>query len=142
MLSCVWKRPFVATEIGESDCRGTFITPLMEFLDQHGLGYLAWSWNAFGPCRPTAGAVRGLIQAGGSSAAAPQVAGVAALILNAKPGLSPAQVIEALKVTAIDVVNGHCHPRFGNVAGHGRDAASGYGLVNAAEAVSYALAKF
>jgi hypothetical protein len=51
--------PIVATEIGESDCRGTFITPLMQFLDQHGLGYLAWSWNAFGPCRPTVGTARG-----------------------------------------------------------------------------------
>jgi len=47
--------PIVATEMGESDCRGTFITPLMQFLDQHALSYLAWSWNAFGPCRPTTG---------------------------------------------------------------------------------------
>jgi len=45
--------PLVATEIGESDCAGTFITPLMEWLDANASGYLAWSWNAFGPCVPS-----------------------------------------------------------------------------------------
>lgn len=44
--------PIVSTEIGENDCAGTFITPLMEWHDTHGSGYLAWSWNAFGACRP------------------------------------------------------------------------------------------
>jgi hypothetical protein len=51
--------PIVATEIGQSDCVGTFITPLMQWLDSHGAGYLAWSWNAFGPCRPRVGANAG-----------------------------------------------------------------------------------
>jgi hypothetical protein len=46
------KTPIVATEIGENDCMGTFITPLMQWLDQHGGHYLAWSWNANGPCMP------------------------------------------------------------------------------------------
>jgi len=44
--------PLVATEIGENDCMGGFITPLMQWLDGHGAGYLAWSWNAFGACMP------------------------------------------------------------------------------------------
>jgi endoglucanase len=44
--------PIVATEIGENDCGGTFITSLMQWLDTNGSGYLAWSWNAFGACRP------------------------------------------------------------------------------------------
>jgi hypothetical protein len=44
--------PMVATEIGQDDCTGSFITPLMNWLDAHGDGYLAWSWNAFGPCTP------------------------------------------------------------------------------------------
>lgn len=44
------KIPVVATEIGENDCLGTFVTPLMQWLDQHGGNYLAWSWNAAGPC--------------------------------------------------------------------------------------------
>jgi hypothetical protein len=43
--------PIVATEIGENDCAsGTFIQSLMAWLDLHGEGYLAWSWNAFGAC--------------------------------------------------------------------------------------------
>ena len=42
--------PVVATEIGQDDCEGDFISPLMSFLDQHGGGYLAWSWNVQGQC--------------------------------------------------------------------------------------------
>ncbi len=42
--------PIVATEIGQDDCEGDFISPLMSFLDQHGAGYLAWSWNVQGQC--------------------------------------------------------------------------------------------
>ena len=78
----------------------------------------------------------------GTSAAAPQVAGVAALILGARPGLSPAQVKQAMLETAIDVRTGSCHPRFNNPAGVGRDLATGFGLVNAARAVRFALEKF
>lgn len=44
--------PVVATEIGESDCGGTFITQVMTWLDSQNIGYLAWSWNAFGACVP------------------------------------------------------------------------------------------
>jgi len=49
--------PVVATEIGERDCSDGFISQssdgggagLMQWLDQHGLGYLGWSWNS-GQC--------------------------------------------------------------------------------------------
>jgi subtilisin family serine protease len=79
----------------------------------------------------------------GTSAAAPQLAGAAALILSAKPGLKPAQVVEALSRTAVDVVEGHSFPqRFNQPAGLGADAATGAGLVNAAAAVEYAMNKF
>jgi len=44
--------PLVATEIGEDDCMGVFITPLMQWLDAHGGGYLAWAWNALPACVP------------------------------------------------------------------------------------------
>ena len=44
--------PLVATEIGEDDCMGVFVTPLMQWLDGHGAGYLAWSWNAGAACVP------------------------------------------------------------------------------------------
>lgn len=78
----------------------------------------------------------------GTSAAAPQLAGVAALILGAKPGLTPAQVIEAMVKTATDVVTGRCHQRYNNLAGAGPDKATGFGLVNALAAIKYAQANF
>jgi subtilisin family serine protease len=75
----------------------------------------------------------------GTSAAAPQLAGVAALLLGAKRDLTPPQVIQALAMTAMDVRAGRCHPRFNHPAGPGRDLATGYGLVNADRAVRYVL---
>jgi len=42
--------PVVATEIGEDDCMGSFITPLMSWLDGHGGSYLAWTWDTWGGC--------------------------------------------------------------------------------------------
>ena len=78
----------------------------------------------------------------GTSAAAPQTAGVCALILGARPNLTSAQVRECLVKTAIDVAVGRCHPRFNNPATPGPDLATGAGLVNAAAAVQYALAHF
>ena len=38
--------PVVAGEIGENDCAGTYINPLMAWLDSESTGYLAWAWNA------------------------------------------------------------------------------------------------
>jgi subtilisin family serine protease len=79
----------------------------------------------------------------GTSAAAPQVAGAAALVLSAKPGLKPAQVIEALSKMAIDVLIGRSFPqRFNEPAGPGFDNATGWGLVNASAAVEYAKNNF
>lgn len=78
----------------------------------------------------------------GTSAAAPQIAGVCALLLQAKPNLTPEQVHNCLVQTAVDVVAGHCNPRFNNPATPGPDLATGAGLVNAAAAVQYALAHF
>ncbi|HZS42098.1 MAG TPA: cellulase family glycosylhydrolase [Polyangia bacterium] len=42
--------PVVATEIGEDDCAGTFITSVMAWLDGHGDSYLGWTWDAWGGC--------------------------------------------------------------------------------------------
>lgn len=79
----------------------------------------------------------------GTSAAAPQLAGAAALILSAKPNLKPAQIVEALSRTATDVVVGHSFPqRFNEAAGPGFDAATGWGLINASAAVEYAKSNF
>lgn len=47
--------PLVVTEFGQNDCAGSFVTTLMRWLDTQHSGYLAWSWNAYGPCVPAQG---------------------------------------------------------------------------------------
>jgi Subtilase family len=69
----------------------------------------------------------------GTSAAAPQIAGVCALIKQACGRLTPPEVKDILNRTARDVtagVNGNGHP-----AGPGYDLATGHGLVDAHRAV-------
>lgn len=63
----------------------------------------------------------------GTSAAAPHAAGVAALILSARPTYTPDQVKQAMRATALDSM------------GVGVDRDSGYGVVDAYAAVQYAL---
>jgi subtilisin family serine protease len=65
----------------------------------------------------------------GTSAACPQVAGVAALLIEKKPSMTPAEVKEKLVKSATDVKKGSS--AMGNTAGPGVDAATGAGLVNA-----------
>jgi subtilisin family serine protease len=75
----------------------------------------------------------------GTSAAAPQLAGTAALIKQVAPDITPAAVKEVLAVTARDVVIGMCSPvpdiHGGLPAGPGDDDATGPGLVDAWSAV-------
>lgn len=63
----------------------------------------------------------------GTSAAAPHAAAIAAIVKSAKPSLTSAQILTAMKATALDI------------RGAGIDADSGVGLVMAKEAVDYAL---
>ena len=63
----------------------------------------------------------------GTSASAPVVAGVYALMMSAKPGLSPAALDDILFTTAVDL------------GGAGWDQEFGHGRVNASAAVSKAL---
>jgi subtilisin family serine protease len=65
----------------------------------------------------------------GTSAACPQVAGVVALLLEKKPGLSPADVKKKLMDTARDITTGTSGT--GETAGPGNDDATGAGLVDA-----------
>ena len=81
----------------------------------------------------------------GTSAAAPQLAGVAALIKQACPGLSPVQVRNIMKNTARDVTTGSSNPVQGTpifpagyTATAGVDIATGSGLVDAHKAVMVA----
>jgi subtilisin family serine protease len=71
----------------------------------------------------------------GTSAAAPQLAGAAALVKQACPRLTPAEVRSVLMSTARDVTTGTNHPNFGNAAVVGPDTATGNGLVDAHRAV-------
>lgn len=68
----------------------------------------------------------------GTSAAAPQVAGICALLLQKKPTLTPAQVKAVLRATAADVKQGTS--AMGEKAGPGDDPATGAGLVDALKA--------
>lgn len=40
--------PLIVGEIGEHDCQGIYIGPLMDWLDANGGSYLAWTWNTYG----------------------------------------------------------------------------------------------
>ena len=72
----------------------------------------------------------------GTSAAAPQIAGICALIKQACPRLSPPQIKEILISTARDVTKGKCSSFTGsNSAKPGPDLATGSGLVDAFEAL-------
>jgi Subtilase family len=78
----------------------------------------------------------------GTSAAAPQIAGVCALIRQACPGLTPVQVRDILKSTARDVTTGTAAASTGgNAATVGPDLATGHGLVDANKAVLVAQVK-
>ena len=81
----------------------------------------------------------------GTSAAAPQLAGVAALIKQACPALGPAQIKDTLMKTARDVTTGTCNTVFplhtGLPAAAGFDTATGSGLVDAHKAVLMAKVK-
>jgi subtilisin family serine protease len=76
----------------------------------------------------------------GTSAAAPQLAGLCALLLQADPHLSPGDIKAILRRTARDVTKGHANPASdpkgaGVPAGVGEDGATGAGLVDALAAV-------
>jgi endoglucanase len=40
--------PLIAGEIGQNDCGSAMFTTLMNWLDAHNAGYLAWTWNTWG----------------------------------------------------------------------------------------------
>lgn len=74
----------------------------------------------------------------GTSAAAPQIAGICALLKQANPSLSPVQAKEILRNSAIDVLEGQTGAD-NPAAGPGVDLATGNGLVDAFRAVTLAL---
>ncbi|MBD2427040.1 S8 family serine peptidase [Phormidium sp. FACHB-1136] len=75
----------------------------------------------------------------GTSAAAPQIAGVCALLKQLNRDLSPAQIKAILKTTAIDVSDGYSNPSSSGAAARaGPDLATGYGLVDVEKAIAAA----
>lgn len=74
----------------------------------------------------------------GTSAAAPQLAGICALMKQANGQLSPADVRSILQRTAVDVTIGASNPRTGGIAGVGLDLATGAGLADAHKATMVA----
>lgn len=75
----------------------------------------------------------------GTSAAAPQLAGAAALIKQACKGLKPADIKDILMKTARDVTTGASNTASGgHAAGPGPDLATGNGLADAHKAVMVA----
>lgn len=42
------RHPVVTGELGEGDCRRTYIDDYMPWADRHGISYLGWTWNAHG----------------------------------------------------------------------------------------------
>jgi subtilisin family serine protease len=72
----------------------------------------------------------------GTSAAAPQLAGVCALLLEKNPGLTPSDIKSVLRRTARGVTTGAGNPSssddgIGELAGPGDTGAAGAGLVDA-----------
>lgn len=76
----------------------------------------------------------------GTSAAAPQLAGVCALLLQKDPSLTPSEVKSILRRSCRDVINGSANPfsneGVGLSAGPGIDEATGAGLVDAFAALN------
>ena len=72
----------------------------------------------------------------GTSAAAPQLAGLSALILQASSELKPSAVREIMQKSARDVVKGKCNESCGGAAAKkGPDNATGFGLADADKSV-------
>lgn len=73
----------------------------------------------------------------GTSAASPMVAGICALLKEADPELTPAEIKNILNYTARDITTGtNAH---GKAAAPGPDGATGFGLADAARAVDAVL---
>ena len=49
VLATAARVPVVFGELGEVDCRASYIDRLMRFADAHGIGYLGWAWDATSP---------------------------------------------------------------------------------------------
>jgi hypothetical protein len=44
------RAPMIVGEFGQTDCAHWFVDPLMDWADERGIGYLAWTWDAWPSC--------------------------------------------------------------------------------------------
>ncbi len=73
----------------------------------------------------------------GTSAAAPQTAGLAALLLQRHPGLTPMAIKNILENSARDIQTGSSNSSGPDTAAPGWDPATGFGLIDGQAAVNY-----
>ena len=79
----------------------------------------------------------GWVVCSGTSAAAPQTAGVVALLLQNQPGLTPMAVKNILENSACDVSTGSSNSSGPDTAGAGWDPATGFGLIDGQAALNF-----
>ncbi len=94
------------------------------------------SSSAF-PSGDNTGSNDGWCACSGTSASAPQTAGVAALLLEKYPNLTPNAIKNILQNSAFDIQTGSTNSAGPDTAADGWDAATGFGLVDADAAVNY-----
>lgn len=118
----VWTIDIPGEEFGTNSWRDdAYWPPLGEELPDYGLNYSSYTGRF-----------------GGTSAAAPQVAAVAALMLSVNPCLKVQDVSDILKLSS-DKIGGYNYSYNVNKPGHSKEV--GYGKINAYRAVSMALEK-
>ncbi|MHA1483983.1 MAG: S8 family serine peptidase [Candidatus Thorarchaeota archaeon] len=77
----------------------------------------------------------GWLVASGTSSAAPQVAGLAALVIQQEPGIAVGKFKHLIMTTCTDVITGHSGAGQDVHAKKGSDLATGYGLINVRRAL-------
>ncbi len=102
--------------------------------DGYGSAGTGLEWDVF-PKADNTTIYDGWCVVSGTSAAAPQAAGMAALLLERYPGITPMAVKNILENSALEVKTGSSST--GQVARPGWDAATGFGLINGEAALSY-----
>lgn len=101
-----------------------------------GSGLACGLGESFPNCDET-GTDDGWCACSGTSASAPQTAGVAALLLQQIPNLGPEEVKHILENSARDITTGNTSSAGPDAAAQGWDAATGFGLIDGQAALNF-----